>query len=122
MRKTNLDGYLHVLQYVLPIFKKNGSGKFICVSPPIYSRFIRGKAVYAVTKLGNSFKEKSIRSFLGCSILTIGLHQDLVNDGLDDRISITSLWPATAIQSAVTDTFSINPGKYKNILFKVLLS
>jgi len=65
--------------------EKQNSGKFLLVSPPIYSRFIKGKAAYAIGKLG-------------MSILVLGLAEELKNT----NITISAIWPATAIESFVT--------------------
>lgn len=58
------------------------------VSPPIYSRFFRGKTAYAMGKVG-------------MSVLTKGLAMDWEREGKKE-MAITSIWPATAIQSAAT--------------------
>ncbi|KAI4596500.1 hypothetical protein KJ359_005254 [Pestalotiopsis sp. 9143b] len=52
-------------------------------------RFFRGKTAYAVGKVG-------------MSVLTKGLAMDLARQGLDDKMAITSLWPAAAIESGAT--------------------
>ncbi|KAI9352583.1 hypothetical protein BDR26DRAFT_910598 [Obelidium mucronatum] len=77
MNSVNQGGLYAAVQAALPLFKKAKRGRFLVVSPPIYSRFFRGKTAYA--------------------------------DG--ERIAITSLWPATAIQSAVTEVKNI-PKEY----------
>jgi len=58
-----------------------GSGRVIVVSPPIYSRFFRGKTAYAMGKVG-------------MSVLTKGLAMDFERQGVADRMAITSIWPA----------------------------
>ena len=60
----------------------------VVVSPPIYSRFFRGKTAYAMGKVG-------------MSVLTKGLAMDFEREGKVD-MAITSIWPATAIESAAT--------------------
>jgi len=73
----------------LPYFQRNQwKGRIIVVSPPIYSRFFRGKTAYAMGKIG-------------MSVLTKGLAMDWLREGKKD-MSITSIWPATAIESAAT--------------------
>ena len=62
--------------------------RVIVVSPPIYSRFFRGKTAYAMGKVG-------------MSVLTKGLAMDWEREGKKD-MAITSIWPAAAIQSAAT--------------------
>lgn len=48
MQKINPEGLYAAVQACLPVFKKNGwKGRIIVVSPPIYSRFFRGKTAYA---------------------------------------------------------------------------
>jgi NAD(P)-dependent dehydrogenase (short-subunit alcohol dehydrogenase family) len=66
---------------VLPYFKLNGwKGRIIVVSPPIYSRFFRGKTAYAMGKVG-------------MSVLTKGLAMDFERQRRRN-IAITSIWPA----------------------------
>lgn len=60
----------------------------VVVSPPIYSRFFRGKTAYAMGKVG-------------MSVLTKGLAMDWQRQGRKD-MAITSIWPAAAIESAAT--------------------
>ncbi|TPX35025.1 hypothetical protein SmJEL517_g02444 [Synchytrium microbalum] len=86
MQEVNVRGYYAAVQAVYPHMIKQKSGRIIGVSPPIYSRFFRGKTSYAVGKVG-------------MSVLTMGLAFEL--EGSD--IAVTSIWPATAIQSAVTE-------------------
>ncbi|KAK8055907.1 hypothetical protein PG993_001134 [Apiospora rasikravindrae] len=94
MQQVNVEGLYGAVQAALPHLKKNaegggrGGGRIVVVSPPIYSRFFRGKTGYAMGKVG-------------MSILTKGLAMDFERQGLKD-MSITSLWPAVAIQSAAT--------------------
>ncbi|OCT49255.1 hypothetical protein CLCR_11311 [Cladophialophora carrionii] len=56
-------------------------GRIIVVSPPIYSRFFRGKTAYAMGKVG-------------MSVLTKGLAMDFVRQGRKD-MAITSIWPTS---------------------------
>ncbi|KAJ3411565.1 hypothetical protein HDV05_002034 [Chytridiales sp. JEL 0842] len=97
MYEVNLRGYFQVLQEALPIFLHQGKGRIIAVSPPIYSRFFRGKAAYASTKVG-------------MSVLTMGVHMDLEDFKRKRKkeeeswdVAVCGLWPATGIQSYVTD-------------------
>jgi NAD(P)-dependent dehydrogenase (short-subunit alcohol dehydrogenase family) len=81
MQKVNPEGLYGTIQAVLPYFKKNGhKGRIIVVSPPIYSRFIRGKTAYAMGKIA-------------MSVLTKGLAMDWAREGKTE-MAITSLWPA----------------------------
>ncbi|KAJ4286704.1 hypothetical protein N0V90_012956 [Kalmusia sp. IMI 367209] len=89
MQRVNIEGLYGTVQAALPHFKANGwKGRIIVVSPPIYSRFFRGKTAYAMGKVG-------------MSVLTKGLAMDWVREGKTD-MAITSIWPAVAIQSAAT--------------------
>jgi NAD(P)-dependent dehydrogenase (short-subunit alcohol dehydrogenase family) len=93
MQRVNVEGLYGTVQAALPHFKSNGwKGRIIVVSPPIYSRFFRGKTAYAMGKVG-------------MSILTKGLAMDWEREGKTD-MAITSIWPATAIQSAATEKLS----------------
>ncbi|KAK5990031.1 Hydroxysteroid dehydrogenase-like 2-like protein [Cladobotryum mycophilum] len=65
-------------------------------------RFFRGKTAYAMGKIG-------------MSVLTKGLAMDFEREGLKD-MSITSIWPAVAIESAATEKFSKqNPDDEKDL-------
>lgn len=80
MQRVNPEGLYGTVQASLPHLKKNGSGRVIVVSPPIYSRFFRGKTGYAMGKIG-------------MSVLTKGLAMDFERQGLTD-MAISSIWPA----------------------------
>jgi NAD(P)-dependent dehydrogenase (short-subunit alcohol dehydrogenase family) len=89
MQQVNVEGLYGTVQAVLPQFEKQGwKGRIIVVSPPIYSRFFRGKTAYAMGKVG-------------MSVLTKGLAMDFEREGRKD-MAITSIWPAVAIESAAT--------------------
>ena len=93
MQRVNVEGLYGTVQAALPHFKSNGwKGRIVVVSPPIYSRFFRGKTAYAMGKVG-------------MSILTKGLAMDWEREG-KTNMAITSIWPATAIQSAATEKLS----------------
>ena len=82
MQKVNPEGLYGTIQAALPHFKANGwKGRIIVVSPPIYSRFFRGKTAYAMGKVG-------------MSVLTKGLAMDFEREG-KENMAITSIWPAT---------------------------
>lgn len=90
MQRVNVEGLYGTVQACLPHFKAGGwKARVIVVSPPIYSRFFRGKTAYAMGKVG-------------MSVLTKGLAMDWVREGKTD-MAITSIWPAAAIQSAATE-------------------
>ena len=93
MQRVNAEGLYGVVQACLPHFERGGwKGRIIVVSPPIYSRFFRGKTAYAMGKVA-------------MSVLTKGLAMDFEREGKKD-MAITSIWPATAIQSAATETLA----------------
>lgn len=82
MQKVNVEGLYGAVQATLPHFERNGwKGRIIVVSPPIYSRFFRGKTSYAMGKVG-------------MSVLTKGLAMDWEREGKKD-MAITSIWPAS---------------------------
>lgn len=82
MQQVNAEGLYATVQASLPHFKRNGwKGRIIVVSPPIYSRFFRGKTAYAMSKVA-------------MSVLTKGLAMDWTREGKKD-MAITSIWPAT---------------------------
>ncbi|KAI1451566.1 short chain dehydrogenase family protein [Annulohypoxylon moriforme] len=87
MQRVNPEGLYGTVQASLPHLKQ-GRGRIVVVSPPIYSRLFRGKTAYAMGKVG-------------MSVLTKGLAMDFQRQGLAD-MAITSLWPAAAIESAAT--------------------
>jgi NAD(P)-dependent dehydrogenase (short-subunit alcohol dehydrogenase family) len=81
MQQVNPEGLYGTIQAALPHFRANGwKGRVIVVSPPIYSRFFRGKTAYAVGKVG-------------MSVLTKGLAMDWEREGKNE-MAITSIWPA----------------------------
>jgi len=81
MQRVNPEGLYGTIQACLPHFKNNGwKGRIIVVSPPIYSRFFRGKTAYAMGKVG-------------MSVLTKGLAVDFEREGRGG-MAITSIWPA----------------------------
>lgn len=89
MQQVNVEGLYATVQAVLPQFEKQAwKGRIVVVSPPIYSRFFKGKTAYAMGKVG-------------MSILTKGLAMDWEREGKTD-MAIASIWPAVAIQSAAT--------------------
>jgi citronellol/citronellal dehydrogenase len=100
-----MRGSYNTARAVLPHFKQQKSGRILIISPPIYSRFFRGKVLlplqpqlsppwrsgyspllplgqvgYAMTKVG-------------MTVLVHGLAEELKDTG----VAITALWPATAI-------------------------
>lgn len=82
MQRVNPEGLYGTIQATMPVFEKQGwKGRIIVVSPPIYSRFFRGKTAYAMGKVG-------------MSVLTMGLAMDYEREGRNE-MAITSIWPAS---------------------------
>ncbi|KAF4969781.1 hypothetical protein FSARC_3058 [Fusarium sarcochroum] len=90
MQRVNPEGLYATIQATLPHLPS--TGRIVVVSPPIYSRFFRGKTAYAMGKVG-------------MSVLTKGLAMDFEREEKKD-MAITSIWPAVAIESAATDQFT----------------
>ncbi|KAK4547045.1 hypothetical protein LTR36_001266 [Oleoguttula mirabilis] len=91
MQRVNPEGLYGCVQACLPHLYRHGekgSGRIVVISPPIYSRFLRGKTAYAMGKVA-------------MSALTMGLAMDFEREGRSE-LAITSLWPAAAIDSAAT--------------------
>lgn len=103
MQRINPEGLYASVQAALPYFRKNGwRGRIIVVSPPIYSRFFRGKTAYAMGKVA-------------MSVLTKGLAMDFVRQGRKE-MAITSIWPAVSIESAATErTTAADPSTKKDL-------
>ncbi|KAI9771873.1 MAG: hypothetical protein M1840_001643 [Geoglossum simile] len=93
MQRINPEGLYGVVQVALPYFRMNGwKGRIIVVSPPIYSRFFRGKTAYSMGKVA-------------MSVLTKGLAMDFEDEGRSE-MAITSIWPAVAIESGATGQYT----------------
>ncbi len=85
MQRVNPEGLYGAVQACLPHFYMNGAdgkgkGRIVVISPPIYSRFLKGKTAYAMGKFG-------------MSALTMGLAVDFEREGRSE-MAVTSLWPA----------------------------
>ena len=80
MQHVNPEGLYGCIQACLPHLCERGTGRVVVVSPPIYSRFFRGKTAYAMGKAG-------------MSVLTMGLAMDWKREGRDG-MAISSIWPA----------------------------
>jgi len=90
MQRVNPEGLYGCVQACLPHLYRNaekGRGRIIVISPPIYSRFLRGKAAYAMGKWA-------------MSALTMGLAMDFEREGRSE-MAITSLWPAAVRQQDI---------------------
>ncbi|KAM5441354.1 hypothetical protein MferCBS31731_003425 [Microsporum ferrugineum] len=103
MQQVNPEGLYASVHASLPYFKKNGwKGRIIVVSPPIYSRFFRGKTAYAMGKVG-------------MSVLTKGLAMDFFRQERH-QMAITSIWPAVSIESAATQqSTKLDPSSLKDL-------
>lgn len=92
MHEVNTLGLYATVQSILPYFYARNKGRLVIVSPPIYSRFPRGKAAYAMTKFA-------------MTTLMIGLYHDFKRRNAETGFGggVCSIWPATAIVSAATE-------------------
>lgn len=94
MQRVNVEGLYGAVQEALPHLRRGGEGgrggrggRIVVVSPPIYSRFFRGKTAYAIGKVG-------------MSVLTKGLAMDFEREQRESggeagaSMAISSLWPA----------------------------
>lgn len=105
MQQVNPEGLYATVQAALPFFEKAGwNGRIVVVSPPIYSRFFRGKTAYAMGKVG-------------MSVLVKGLAMDFVRQGRNE-MAVTSIWPASSIESAATEHNKGSDTSYKKDLRK----
>ncbi|KAJ5680242.1 hypothetical protein N7536_011381 [Penicillium majusculum] len=105
MQQVNPEGLYATVQAALPFFEKAGwKGRIVVVSPPIYSRFFRGKTAYAMGKVG-------------MSVLVKGLAMDFVRQGRNE-MAVTSIWPASSIESAATEHNKGSDVSYKKDLRK----
>ncbi|KAJ5053474.1 hypothetical protein NUH16_010546 [Penicillium rubens] len=105
MQQVNPEGLYATVQAALPFFEQRGwKGRIIVVSPPIYSRFFRGKTAYAMGKVG-------------MSVLVKGLAMDFVRQGRNE-MAVTSIWPASSIESAATEHNKGSEASYKKDLRK----
>ncbi|KAJ5407943.1 hypothetical protein N7509_001826 [Penicillium cosmopolitanum] len=105
MQQINPEGLYATVQAALPHFERNGwKGRIVVVSPPIYSRFFRGKTAYAMGKVG-------------MSVLVKGLAMDFVRQDRN-QMAITSIWPASSIESAATEHNKSSDKSYKKDLRK----
>ncbi|OQD73822.1 hypothetical protein PENDEC_c013G01232 [Penicillium decumbens] len=105
MQQINPEGLYATVQAMLPQFERNGwKGRIVVVSPPIYSRFFRGKTAYAMGKVG-------------MSVLVKGLAMDFMRQGRDE-MAITGIWPASSIESAATEFNKSKDESYKKDLRK----
>ncbi|KAJ5291066.1 hypothetical protein N7478_000317 [Penicillium angulare] len=103
MQQINPEGLYATVQAVLPHFEKNNwKGRIVVVSPPIYSRFFRGR---------------QLMLWVGMSVLVKGLAMDFVRQDRKD-MAITSIWPASSIESAATEHNKASDKAHKKDLRK----
>ncbi|KAL2019692.1 hypothetical protein VTK56DRAFT_9311 [Thermocarpiscus australiensis] len=105
MQRVNVEGLYGTVQEALPHLKREGKGRIIVVSPPIYSRFFRGKTAYAIGKVG-------------MSVLTKGLAVDFAREAGMREMAVASIWPAAAVESAATQRFTRKDPSYARDLRK----
>jgi len=93
MHEVNALGLYATVQSILPHFYERRNGRLIIVCPPIYSRFPRGKAAYAMTKFA-------------MTTLMIGLYHDFKRQNVATGFEggVCSIWPAASIVSAATES------------------
>jgi NAD(P)-dependent dehydrogenase (short-subunit alcohol dehydrogenase family) len=112
MQQVNPEGLYATVQAALPFFEQRGwKGRIIVVSPPIYSRFFRGKTAYAMGefmplscgfwRLESTYNVLTICADdvlyvgkVGMSVLVKGLAMDFVRQGRNE-MAVTSIWPAS---------------------------
>jgi NAD(P)-dependent dehydrogenase (short-subunit alcohol dehydrogenase family) len=98
LHQVNSRGSFTFITELLPILKSQKTGgRIVLLCPPVYQRFLRGKVVYAMSKLS-------------MSILVLGLGYEL---GVNNKVIITGLWPATGIKSYVTDKMNVELSKLR---------
>ncbi|XP_052233845.1 hydroxysteroid dehydrogenase-like protein 2 isoform X2 [Dreissena polymorpha] len=90
MLDVNVRGAYVTVQESVPVMLQQKFGRLVLVAPPIYNRFFKGKTPYSITKVG-------------MTVLAMGLANELRDTG----VSICTLWPATVIQSHVTDVMHV---------------
>lgn len=89
MQRVNPEGLYGTIQAAIPQFNKQGwKARVIVISPPIYSRFFRGKTAYAMGKVG-------------MSVLVKGFAMDCEREKRKD-FAISALWPGASITSGAT--------------------
>jgi len=107
MQRVNTEGLYATVQAALPHLKQDKRGRIIVVSPPIYSRFFRGKTAYAMGKVA-------------MSVLTKGLAMDFERQGLTD-MAITSIWPAVVSFSFSRAENANSVCKFRCLNFRICL-
>ncbi|KAK1831772.1 hypothetical protein QBC39DRAFT_306530 [Podospora conica] len=107
LQRVNADGLYGAVQAALPHLEASpAGGRIVVVSPPIYSRFFRGKTAYAMGKVA-------------MSVLVVGLGMDFEREGLVGKgVAVTGVWPAVSIESAATEQFVKRDPKFRENLRK----
>ncbi|KAH0606768.1 uncharacterized protein H6S33_003602 [Morchella sextelata] len=109
LQRINPEGLYKLIQTLLPVFESQGwRARVIVVSPPIYSRFFRGKTAYAIGKVG-------------MSVLTKGLAMEWEAQGRTE-MAITSIWPAAAIRSGATEGVELRDLRSPTIFSDAMLA
>eukprot|EP00753_Platysulcus_tardus_P014032 PLAT3992.1.p1 GENE.PLAT3992.1~~PLAT3992.1.p1 ORF type:complete len:319 (-),score=77.22 PLAT3992.1:1255-2187(-) len=101
MHDINARGAYVATKAALPHLARSPAPSLLYVAPPIYSRFFRGKAAYAMTKVATT-------------VLALGIASDVRRppvEGRDEpdysRIRVNTLWPTHGISTAVTDSMHV---------------
>lgn len=99
MQEVNADGCYAAVQEAIGVWKDRGwKGRFVTVSPPIYSRFFKGKGAYSMGKQkcqgtrDDPISNGSVGK-IGMSVLTKALSMDWIREGKKE-MAICSIWPA----------------------------
>jgi citronellol/citronellal dehydrogenase len=87
---VNVRGAFALTSAFLPAMRRQGSGHFIFMSPPIDLSVIGGRIAYMISKYG-------------MTMTALGLAEELDGTG----ISSTALWPRTIIESSATINFNM---------------
>lgn len=108
MQSINPEGLYGIVQEVLAKWKAETQteGRIVVISPPIYSRFVKGKTAYASKSDSHScaIRKAVVNSCTvgkyGMSVLTMGLAVDFEREG-KTGMAITSLWPAAVRKNPI---------------------
>ena len=74
MQRVNPEGLYGAVQACLPYLYRNGNdgkgkGRIVVISPPIYSRFLRGKTAYAMGKVSGVTNSENFSSLVIANVL-----------------------------------------------------
>jgi NAD(P)-dependent dehydrogenase (short-subunit alcohol dehydrogenase family) len=96
LHQVNARGFYSVVHATMPYLCQSQEeaktsttcgGRFIAISPPLYNRFLRGKAAYAATKYTVTLLVKAMSE----------------EEPFNNRCAFVSLWPAKGVASAATE-------------------